>query len=87
MPRYCPDLPLGHIVFHYFSFKNHKKRERERLIWIKVLLSYRMLSFYNFPHDWQIGLFNQIAFSVSVLFNEGVLFFDCIGNVEAFENF
>lgn len=46
-----------------------------------------MLSFYNFQHDWQIGLFNQIAFSVSVLFNEGVLFFDCIGNVEAFENF
>lgn len=48
-------------------------------------VSYQMLSFYNFQHDWQLGLFNQIAFSVSILFNEGVLFFDCIGNVEAFE--
>jgi len=36
-------------------------------------LSYKMLSFHNFQHDWQIGLFNQTAFSVSVLFNEGVL--------------
>lgn len=51
-------------------------------------VSYQMLSFYNFQYDWQVGLFNQIAFSDSVLFNEGALFFfffDCIGNVEAFE--
>lgn len=89
MLRYCPNHPLGHIVFHCFSFKNNtrKRKQRERLIWRKVLLSYKMFSFYNFRHDWQIGLFNQIAFSDSVLFNEGVLFLDCIGNVQASENF
>lgn len=38
-------------------------------------VSYQMLSFYNFQHDWQVGLFNQIAFSDCVLFNEGALFF------------
>lgn len=38
-------------------------------------VSYQMFSFYNFQHDWQVGLFNQIAFSDSVLYNEGALFF------------